>query len=158
MAANDRLFNSFRHVLLFNTFTFVDKSLRQFFSEYKDELEGDGIEDPEYTFYFYNYIVSGSDQTQKKEYFRSNPITLEGRKSLIQGVLSSVDLHQIVQNITLPIYVVQSLTNCLVDITHCDKLLSVNMDYQKGIRNSDNDPKRKPIYIEGGHNVFVVSF
>ena len=55
-------------------------------------------------------------------------------------------------------YVVQSLTNCLIDITHCDKLMKLNLDFQKGLRLNEDDVKRKAIYVEGGHNIFVVNF
>lgn len=66
-------------------------------------------------------------------------------------------------------YIVQSLTNCLIEIMHCDKLKQVNVEQLSGnaagnINNvggfggmgtpmSEVNTKRKCIYIEGGHDI-----
>lgn len=149
---------NFRHVLLVNTFASVDQNLSQFFNEYLDQLDDKGVSDPEYPFYFFNYISSGIDATKSdRKYFQSNPISILGRKSLINGLLSCINIEQRIQQTYLPMYVVQSLTNCLVDVTHCDKLMKVNRDLNRAEQISDANLKRKAIYIQKGHNVILVN-
>lgn len=38
------------------------------------------VDDPNFPFYFYKYMVSGSDQGKRKEeWFKNNPISILGR-------------------------------------------------------------------------------
>jgi len=148
-----------RHVMLVNTFASVDDSLRDFMREFLKELSSDKFQDPEFAFYFFDYIsVSTRPEEQRavqaKKHFEQNPITVRGRTCLIQGVLGSVPLEKRIAKIYLPMYVVHSLTNCLVDIAHADKIEKVDLIGHAGIAAQEANLKRKVIYVEGGHSVF----
>lgn len=148
-----------RHVMLVNTFASVDESLRDFMREFLKELNSDKFQDPEFAFYFYDYIsISMKPEEhrgkQDQKNFEQNPITVKGRMCLIQGVLGSVPLEKRISKIYLPMYVVHSLTNCLVDIAHADKIEKVDLISHAGIAAQEVNLKRKIIYIEGGHNIF----
>lgn len=127
--------------------------------EFLKELSSEKFQDPEFAFYFYDYIsVSTKPEEQRgaqeKKNFEQNPITVKGRMCLIQGVLGCVPLEKRISKIYLPMYVVHSLTNCLVDIAHADKIEKVDLISHTGIAAQEVNLKRKIIYVEGGHSIF----
>lgn len=146
--------------MLVNTFTSVDESLRDFMKEFKKELNNNKMEDPEFPYYFYSYITtstkSGDDHQKEttKKNFERNPISLSGRTCLINGILRSVGLDKRILRIYLPMYIIHSLTNCLIDINHADQIEKVDIIGHSGIVPQEANLKRKIIYVEGGHNIF----
>lgn len=87
-------------------------------------------------------------------YFLENPVSIAGRQVIIKGVLSSASLERRIKKVYLPMYIVHSLTNCLVDVSHADKIEKVESESYKGMAQTEVNLKRKIIYVEGGHNLF----
>lgn len=147
-----------RHIMLVNTFVSVDDSLRNFLLDFQKELVSGQTEDPEFPFYFYKYISQKTQPSQVEnsatKFFKENPISLRGRLALIQGVLDCSPLEKRVAKIYLPMYVIHSLTNCLVDVSHADSIEKIESVGYKGISQKEINLKRKIIYVEGGHNLF----
>lgn len=141
-----------------NAFVGLDDSQKNFLLEFQKELNSHKLEDPEFPFYFYKYIT----ETTKPEkmtgeptaYFLENPISIVGRQMLINGVLGSASLERRIKKVYLPMYIVHSLTNCLIDISHADKIEKVESESYKGMAQTEVNLKRKVIYVEGGHNLF----
>jgi hypothetical protein len=197
-----------RHVMLVNSYSSVDDSLRDFMNEYLHELKKPKIEDAEFPFYFYSYIsrktkddkdkaleaksrvntqgnveelnqaaiqtnteIQKTNEVEKSKrrlntqgetvhepesqmFYEFNPISVAGRRCLIEGVLKSVSVEKRIARIYLPMYIIHSLTNCLIDISHADKIEKVEVGGAKGIALPESSLKRKIIYVEGGHNIF----
>lgn len=149
------MFPSIKHVMVINSFCHIDDTLRSFMKSFLTELESNNIEDPEFPFYFYSYITkSTKHETKKMSFYEENPISILGRVNLIQGLLKSVSIEKRIQKIFVPMYIVHSLTNCLIDVSHADRFEKVDTSNQKGITVSENNLKRKVIYVPGGHDVF----
>lgn len=174
LSSLSELFVSMRHVMLVNSYVSIDETLTDFLTEFIKELGNATMTDPDFPFYFYDYISrrtqaekgttsKGNAATQQNkpekkskisgENFAKNPITIKGRLCLINGILNSVSLESRVPRVYLPMYIVHSLTNCLVDISHADKIENVDIGGHKGIALTEGLLKRKVIYVEGGHSV-----
>ena len=149
---------SIRHIMLVNSFVSIDDSHLNFLVDFRQELSSGQMEDSEFPFYFYKYISQKTQSSQVEgqvsKLFQDNPISLRGRIALIEGLLSCSPLEKRVCKIYLPMYVVHSLTNCLVDVSHADKIEKVESVGYKGISQKEINLKRKIIYVEGGHNLF----
>jgi hypothetical protein len=144
--------------MLVNAFIHVDDSLMNFMNDFQKELSSGLLEDAEFPFYFYQYISETTKPNKVKSkathYFEENPISMKGRQVLIKGVLSSSPLESRVKKIYLPMYIIHSLTNCLIDVSHADKIEKAEAEGYKGITQGEANLKRKIIYVEGGHNLF----
>lgn len=149
---------SIRHVLLVNTFIALDESHKTFLHEFQRELSSGKLDDFEFPFYFYKYISEttkpGDAGGASPSKFLENPISIYGRLVLIAGVLKSAPLERRIKKIYLPMYIVHSLTNCLIEMSHVDKIEQVESESYKDVSQPEANLKRKVIYVEGGHNLF----
>ena len=98
----------------------------------------------------------------------SNPISIDGRLTVIRGVKQSIDITRQFQSIKTPVFVVRSTRNCMVPLENMDSMMKISRElefvYEEKISNlmknkilinppTGNSYLRKSIFYEGPHNI-----
>lgn len=93
---------------------------------------------------------------------KSNPISIEGRKLIIDGCLNSINLIQKIQSVKIPIVIVHSLQNNIVDVNHTYlfentfESAKLKQETEKlSIQEFFNSQRRRlTLLCEGGYSLF----
>lgn len=111
---------SIRCALVVNSFIFVDDFLRKMLSKAKETFENTPKNLPDVAFQYFDITFGRRQLAIENAQSRctTNPISIEGRRVIIDGILNSINLIQKIQTVRIPFIIIHSLQNNIVDVNH----------------------------------------
>ena len=151
-----------RGLLLVNGLSYVDKHFASIFHDCRNVFSCSPESRPDLPVYFYARFLFSQSYLNKTTSSLAlniytaihNPITLEGRKRLCQGVLGHVDTRPLLKDIASPIITIHGENSTLVQAIH-------SSEYLKGRRDCTTIPsalrggnRTAIVMMKGGHELF----
>lgn len=153
---------SLRGLVLVNGLSHVDSHYASVFHDCRNVFDCSPESRPDLPVYFYARFLFSSSYLSKTSSSLAlnvytavhNPITLNGRKRLCQGVLNHVDIRPLLKDIASPIISVHGENAALVRVMHA-------AEYLNGRRNCPTIPqalrggsRTAVVMMKGGHELF----
>ena len=153
---------SLRGLVLINGLSHVDSHYASVFHDCRNVFSCSPDSRPDLPVYFYarflfspSYLRKTSSSLALNVYTAvHNPITLNGRKRLCQGVLNHVDTRPLIKEIAIPIISVHGENATLVRVMHAAEYLSGRRNcptISQALRGGD---RTAVIMMKGGHELF----
>ena len=145
----------FKAGLFINSFAYLDELTFSTLLTCISTFENTPKEIPELAFDYYWRISCTSrscDSKMLQEKYQKNPINSEARCYILRGCFESVNCAEKIQSCKIPLFIIHSLQNSLIRVSHVDVWNKVDDQKGKGIK------IRTCAYIDGGHDVIEVYF
>lgn len=155
---------SIRCAMFVNSFVFVDDFLRRMLVKARETFENTPSSLPDIAFQYFDITFGRRqldiDQAQKR--CQTNPISIEGRKVIIDGCLNCINLIQKIQSVRIPLVIVHSLQNNIVDVNHTylfeNTFEATKLRREKEKQTIDqffkSQRRRLTLLCEGGYSLF----
>ena len=104
--------------MVVNSFVFVDNFLKRMLLKAKETFQSIPNSLPDIAFQYFDITFGRQhhDTERPKKRVQTNPISTEGRKVIIDGCLECINLIQKIQTVRIPIVIIHSLQNNIVDV------------------------------------------
>lgn len=153
---------SLRGLLLFNGLSHVDSHYASVFHDCRNVFSCSPESRPDLPVYFYArflfspaYLSKTSSSLALNVYTAvHNPITLNGRKRLCQGVLNHVDTRPLLKDIPSPIISVHGENATLVRVMHAAEFLSGRCNCPTIPQALRGGNRSAVVMMKGGHELF----
>lgn len=165
LAQSNGAVSTISSVLLANSYSFVDDSLRETFETLSSTFSKIPNESPELAFDFYNMFTlkDPSNFPDSRLMHEKNPIKLAGRLSLINGAIKSTNVMNHLRFFKSPMVVIHSKSNTLISINQTEALININPEYIRKNKKSSQSVQelieskegRLLLLVNGGHDVLL---
>lgn len=154
-------------LMLLNTFIYLDKMLYEKIAQLINLFNSNVKEELALSYFFQMTRTSGLNLESIKKKMIKNPLGNKSKTQLLEGCLNNVNCYLKIQKCESLIFVVHSLQNSFVSITHADILNEMNDDIKNSdqfnekqiIKNYSNPSQKRIIaYLDGGHHIIEVFF
>ena len=153
-----------RGICLINPLTFVDTHFASVLHDCRNVFSCSPVTRPDLPLYFYSRFVFSQEYLQKVSAPLAlnlytavhNPITIQGRVRLCNGVLNNIDIRERLKEIRAPIISIHGKHSELVRPLHAESFIE-GRDQCSTIHGAlDQEGKRKSllVMIEGGYELF----
>ena len=168
LCMNDNSIINFKYLMLFNSFLYIDDLLADLLNKSIEVFMKCPLETPELAFLYEETLNKQLDKPPNyeeiKEKALKNPISIKGRISILQGALESINISQNVAKLKIPIRIIHSQQNPLINVTHLDLLLKdmYNKDISNNtskvifMKNITSDDKLKEWLLKGGRSAMIL--
>ena len=147
--------------MLINGFAQIDNKMNNIINEMINAFENTPKNLPDLAFHYYSVLTQSETIKNHKpddliQLTNKNPISQQGRISILKGCLQSIDLTQKIKSIHTPLFIVQSLRNCLINKEHTKAFLFDQEDEVNEIQRKKIGRKNEIYYYKGGHAILEV--
>lgn len=158
-------FQPLNSLMLLNTFIYLDKMLYEKITQLINIFNSNVKEELALSYFFQMTRTSGLNLESIKKKMVKNPLSNKSKTQLLEGCLNNVNCYLKIQKCESLIFVVHSLQNSFVSITHADILNKMseelkNSDHfneQQFAKNYSNPTQKRIIaYLDGGHHIIEV--